>query len=204
MNKNLTFVAAFLCGFAALGISPVMAQDTTGEESEESGPTGLDMGTEVGPEDQIGQLYVLETHGDWEIRCVRTENAENDPCQMNQTLTDGEGNAVSELSMFALPASQAPAVAGALIAVPLMTQLTEDVRITVDGGGERRYRFTVCDQEGCYARVGFRSEEIDSFKRGASATLTIVPAIAPDQKVVLDLSLTGFTAAYSALPVPAE
>jgi invasion protein IalB len=34
------------------------------------------------------------------------------------------------------------------------------------------------------------------FKRGNAALITIVPALAQDQKVELTLSLTGFTSAY--------
>ncbi len=52
---------------------------------------------------------------------------------------------------------------------------------------------------GCIARVGFTQAEIDGFKKGAKATLTIVPVAAPDQKVALDISLKGFTAGFDAV-----
>lgn len=198
----------FAALFATVLLAPVLpatAQDTpettepTEETTESGAEIGLDMGTDTEAENQLGQLYLKETHGDWEIRCVRTETPEQDPCQMNQTLTDSEGNAVSEISLFPLPEAQAPAVAGATVAVPLMTLLTEDVRIAVDGGSERRYKFTWCDAQGCYARIGFRAEEVSAFRAGAGATVTIVPVAAPDQQVVLPLSLVGFTAAFESL-----
>ncbi|MEO0866789.1 MAG: invasion associated locus B family protein, partial [Pseudomonadota bacterium] len=53
-----------------------------------------------------------------------------------------------------------------------------------------------CNAIGCYARIGLVQEEVNSFRRGNQATVTIVPALAPDQKVDLTLSLTGFTAAF--------
>jgi invasion protein IalB len=38
--------------------------------------------------------------------------------------------------------------------------------------------------------------DVTAFKRGKEATITIVPALAPDQTVDLALSLSGFTAGY--------
>ena len=43
------------------------------------------------------------------------------------------------------------------------------------------------------------ADEVAGFKKGAKATMTIVPAAAPDQKVALDISLKGFTAGYDAV-----
>ena len=37
------------------------------------------------------------------------------------------------------------------------------------------------------------------FKKGANATMTIVPFVAPDQKVELKVSLKGFTAGLDAV-----
>ena len=49
-------------------------------------------------------------------------------------------------------------------------------------------------------KVGFvPGPYIDGFKKGAKATMTIVPVAAPDQKVNLDISLKGFTAGYDAV-----
>ncbi|MBC7180037.1 MAG: invasion associated locus B family protein, partial [Roseovarius sp.] len=39
-------------------------------------------------------------------------------------------------------------------------------------------------------------QDIDTMKRGVKVTIEIVPAQAPDQKVKIDASLKGFTAAY--------
>jgi invasion protein IalB len=50
-------------------------------------------------------------------------------------------------------------------------------------------------------RLGLTKEDVASFKRGKSAVITIVPALAPDQKVELELSLEGFTASYKEVSV---
>lgn len=145
----------------------------------------------------VGSTYTEETFGDWQQRCVRTEDG-NDPCQLYQLLRDEQGNAVAEISMFALPEGQ-EAAAGATIITPLETLLTRQITLAIDSGAAKRYPFDFCAQQGCFARVGFTDADVQAFKRGATATVTIVPAAAPDQEIALDVSLSGFTAGYDAV-----
>lgn len=140
---------------------------------------------------EIGQPYFKEEFTDWALRCVKSE-AESDPCQLYQLLRDADGNAVAEISMFPLP-DGSRAAAGATIVVPLETLLTQQLTLTVDGTNARRYPFTFCNLAGCVARIGFTDDEVAQFKRGASATLRMVPAAAPDEEVLLNISLSGFT-----------
>ena len=44
--------------------------------------------------------------------------------------------------------------------------------------------------------MGFTEAEVQQFKNGNAAELSIVPAAAPDQRVTLGISLTGFTAGF--------
>lgn len=160
----------------------------------------LDMGTEVAdanaPDPKaVGSPYIREEFGDWALRCLYAEEGEDDPCQLYQLLNDTDGNAVAEISMFPLP-SGGRAAAGATIVVPLETLLTEQLQISVDGAAPRRYPFTFCNRAGCVSRVGFTTEEINLFKRGSKATMRMVPAAAPEEEVVLNISLSGFTAGY--------
>ena len=174
---------------AATGLS---AQETTTPPTADVA-TELDMGTAIADPNAVGTPYIRDTFGDWSLRCLRAEAGQNDPCQLYQLLNDADGNSVAEISVFPLPAG-GRAAAGATIVAPLETLLTEQLQIAVDGSAARRYPFTFCNQAGCVARVGFTQEEVDQFKRGNKATLRMVPAAAPDQEVVLDVSLTGFTA----------
>ena len=56
-------------------------------------------------------------------------------------------------------------------------------------------------------RDSFTAEELAQFKKGANAILTIVPVVAPTEKVTLTLSLKGFTSGFDAvtatMPKPA-
>ena len=166
--------------------------DNTGEDKD----IGLSMGEENAP--QIPQPYVREEHGDWKMQCFPVEEGD-EPCQLYQLLKDELGTDVAEVAMFRLP-SGGQAVAGATVTVPLETLLTAQLTIAVDGGKGKRYPFSFCSPVGCYARIGFTAQDIATFKKGASATVTLVPAPAPDQKVELKMSLKGFTAGYNAAP----
>ncbi|MDD9709156.1 invasion associated locus B family protein [Seohaeicola sp. SP36] len=204
MNHFLTRISIV----AALAVAgPAFAQDTTTTpQTETPAPApadpGLAMGETVADGPQAGQTYVREVSGDWSVECLKVEEGE-EPCQIFQTLTDGEGNQVANMRIFKLPAG-GQAEAGALVAVPLETLLTAQLTITVDGTQPKRYPFSVCDRQGCYARIGLTAEDIASYKRGASATVTLVPFVAPDERVEVKLSLSGFTAGYEKVTVPTE
>lgn len=193
-----------LIAFAAALLMPigVMAQstDTTTEESTDAPSVGsaiedqLSLGEDASAP-QIGQTYTKETNGAWELRCIKGEEGAEEPCQMYQLMKDSEGTPVAEISIFRLPEG-GRAVAGATIIVPLETSLPQQLTMQVDGGQARRYPYAFCNPIGCYSRVGLVADEVAQFRRGANATLTIVPALAPDQKVELNMSLSGFTASF--------
>lgn len=207
LSKSLA-VALLLASSVATG---VWAQDATTPPATEGTPTedaapapaadapidsGLSMGTEV-TNDGVGSSYVEASFDAWEQRCIRTEDGA-DPCQLYQLLRDSDNNAVAEFSMFNLPAGN-QAAAGATVIVPLETLLTENLVMAIDGSAPKIYPFTFCSTIGCISRIGFTAAEVEQFKKGAKAVLTIVPVVAPDQKVSVDLSLKGFTAAYTAV-----
>lgn len=179
--------------------SPIAAQDTATQPSQGAQTTPLDLGEPVNAGPRLGDRYAKEKFGDWDLACVKTNN-ETDPCSMLQVLVDSQNNPTAEVSIFRLENS-GQAIAGGTIVVPLETLLTAQVTLSVDGGSGKRYNFSFCNALGCVAQVGFTQEDIDAFKRGNEAILSIVPAPAPDQRVNLRMSLSGFTAAYDAVDV---
>ena len=159
----------------------------------------LSLGEDADKDPELGKPYTKKEIGSWEMRCIKTEE-EVDPCQMYQLLADGEGAPVAEVSLFRLP-DGGQAKAGATVVVPLETALPAQLTLSVDGGKARRYPYAFCNPVGCYVRMGLTDAAIGAFKRGKQAVLTIVPALAPDQKVNLTLSLDGFTAGYDEVSV---
>lgn len=173
---------------------------TAADADDATGGVALDTGTEVAPEEP--GIYVKETFGDWSMRCFRNENGE-DPCQLYQLLREDGGNPVAEFSVFRIE-GQAPAVAGATAIVPLVTLLSEELKMSVDNGNAKSYPYRVCTESGCVAQMGFTAEDIAAFKKGKDAQIVIVPAQAPDQQVKIKVSLMGFTAGYEAIGALSE
>ena len=145
----------------------------------------------------VGQAYKKEDFGAWTLRCVRTEEGV-DPCQLFQLLLGPDGSPVAEFTMINLQPSE-NIVAGANVVTPLETLLTSQLIIKVGDKMNQTYPFSFCVEIGCVARVGFSSTDLENYKKGNSAVITIVPANAPDSPQNLTLSLKGFTDGYTAL-----
>lgn len=186
-----------------LAATPLTVAAQSGEaeapaaEAPEADDT-LSTGTPLAPDGEaVGSAYLAEEHGDWQLRCIRAAEGE-DPCQLYQLLTDQSGASVAEITVFVLPEGQ-PAVAGATVIVPLETLLIRQLTLSIDGGAARQYPFTFCTQQGCFSRIGLTEDDLAAFRRGNAAQIQIVPAAAPNQKVNVTASLSGFTAAYNGL-----
>lgn len=201
--QHLLKLTALAFGLTAASLAWAQNETSEAAPTEEapaadSDPNGLSLG-QVEGEPQVGQTYIREEYGDWELRCVRSEGeAASDPCQLYQLLRDGDGNSVAEFNVFPLP-DGGQAAAGANVITPLETLLTANLRLGIDGGQSKVYPYSFCSRIGCFARIGLTSAELDLFRKGASAQVTIVPAASPDETVELTLSLSGFTAGYNAL-----
>jgi invasion protein IalB len=193
----LPAVAMALAGPAAAQTSEAPAPADAAEPAAPLPGGDLALGEAVSGTAGIGEPYIGAEFTDWVLRCVRTESG-NDPCQLYQLLMDQQGNSVAEISLFPLPEGQ-QAAAGVTIITPLETLLTEQVTMRIDEGQAKRYPFTFCSAVGCVSRIGLLPEEVDAFRRGNRAQIRIVPAAAPDQEVLLAVSLSGFTAGFQAL-----
>ncbi len=158
----------------------------------------LSLGEEVEtpPEErQFGDVYLKEENKDWQVQCIHVPEGQTEPCQIFQLLRGQDGNPVAEFTMFRLKPG-GPAIAGANVIVPLETALEAQLTIAVDGAPAKRYPYSFCTKVGCFARIGLTQEDIAIYKRGAVATITIVPFVAQNQPETLTLSLKGFTASF--------
>ncbi|MGI1661781.1 invasion associated locus B family protein [Palleronia sp. KMU-117] len=189
--RTVTLALALSATAFAAGAQEAAPEPTEGQAAG----SDLSMGSTAEP--AVGQLYVAGEFGDWDLRCVKSEEG-NDPCQLYQLLVDAEGNSVAEVSLFNIP-DGGPAVAGATIITPLETLLTEQLRLGIDAAETKQYPFSFCSQVGCFSRIGLTEAEVEALRRGVEATVTIVPAAAPGQRVELKMSLAGFTAGFQAV-----
>lgn len=195
-HKLIPAIIAFLV------VSPVtFAQETaTVEETETSNSTEFKTAEELvqASKPAIGEGYLREKYGEWELRCIKAEVMKDEECRVFNFLVDQDGNTIAQLDMQFL-STGGKAVAGVDIATPLGSLLTAQVVLKIDAGKAKRYPYTWCDQQGCYARFGMTQEEIEAMKRGAKANVIISSVAAPDQPLSMDLSLSGFTAVWNAI-----
>jgi invasion protein IalB len=144
------------------------------------------------------RLTVRATHGEWQVRCAPDDSE----CFMYQLAQDERDNPVAELNLVKLDDST-PAAAGFNVLTPLGTLLPPGLVVQIDGSEQRQYPFSWCDPAGCFARFAVDEATVEAMKRGSVATLTLFSVQAPGEPVVLEVSLSGFTAAFDSLdPIP--
>lgn len=182
--------------FSACAVAVATLALTSGAALAQAADTDLPLGEVVEDEPKAGETYVKGEFGDWALRCVVIPNAD-DRCQLYQLLFDTEENPIAEFTLLRLPEGT-EAAAGATVIVPLETSLADQLTIKVDDDQAKRYPFAFCNQVGCFARLGLTADDIEKYKQGNKAVLSIVPVAAPDQRVVVEMSLTGFTAGFEA------
>jgi invasion protein IalB len=196
--KTLTLLLAL--GLAA----PLAAQEATDATGTEAAADTAEATSEqpvspaVANEPAADEPYVKESFGDWQLRCVKVEDGP-EPCQLYQLLEDkATGNPIMEMTLLALPEG-GDAVAGATVIVPLETLLTQKLNVTIDNGKTKRFDFTFCAEVGCVARMGLTEDDLNAFRKGNIATLTVVPVADASRTVDVELSLSGFTAGFEAV-----
>ena len=179
------------------------AADATPPAGDAAAASDLSMGASTTPglptqaDAAVGKTYLAASFDKWDQRCVKKADG-SDPCQLYQLLKDSDGNDVAEISIFSLP-DGSKAAAGATFMAPLETLLTAALKISIDAKAPKVYPFSFCTRVGCVSRLGFTADEVAALKKGVKATLSIVPAAAPDKVVELELTLKGFTAGYEAV-----
>ncbi len=197
--SSLALATSAMAQTATTTEAPAEAPATTATEAAPAAPGAApEQGLSMGQEANAGpQTYVKQEFESWQLTCVKVTDGK-EPCQLYQLLKDQKGTATAEISMVSLPEG-GQAAAGATIITPLETLLPANITLQIDTAKPKSYPFTFCSAIGCVSRVGFTKAEIDALKKGAKATMIIVPAAAPKQTVVLDISLKGFTAGFDAV-----
>ena len=181
----MNFLTSSLLLVALVVAVPSMASDTITLDTEF--PLNPAQENNKGP-------YVRETHGIWEVRCVKIDEKEN--CTLYQLLKDKNNISVAEINIEILPEGN-QAAAGITVITPLGTLLTAQLGWSIDANRVRKYSFSWCEQSGCVARFGLTNEDVLSMKKGASGKVSVVSISNPEELFELTLSLNGFTAAWN-------
>lgn len=136
----------------------------------------------------------IARHGDWEIRC----GEDGTGCRMVQLALDADGSSVVSITMQVLPEGSS-AQLGVVMVSPLLTLLPRGISVSVDNGVPAAYPFSWCDRQGCFARFGLTTAQVDAFKAGTSANINIFAVTDAENPVQSSISLAGFTDAVADL-----
>ena len=141
----------------------------------------------------------MKVFQDWELRC----EADADQCFMYQMVRNAAENPVAEIRIVDIE-PRGEAIAGATVVTPLGTLLDAGLVLQIDDNEARQYPFNWCTRAGCFARFGFTEAEVAAMKAGNTVKMRLLSVSAPDQPVLLEVSLSGFTAAYNEMSQPQE
>lgn len=205
-RTSAAFIAALFTLAGSAGIATAQTATETPAPAAEAPATAAEAPAAATPaaetpaapaEPQLGQPYARETHGDWTLRCMKTESGA-DPCELYQLLKDAEDSPVAEASVIPMSGGKVEAVI--TFVAPLETDLSLGLGLQVDAGEDARYPFMLCARVGCISRIGLEAAQLDPLKRGKAATVSVLPFGVPKEEMVkLPLSLSGFTAGMNAL-----
>lgn len=136
-----------------------------------------------------------QTFNDWKVRCERAPNG-GERCYMFQVLVRSESR--DPILHIAIGRSQPGAQPVALLTLPLGVILPPGVTVQVDGGVSKKVPWEICARAGCRAAVPVDQSLLQAMRAGSRA---MVGFVGPDRNEhELPVSLSGFTAAFNALP----
>ena len=105
----------------------------------------------------ISDYYAKGSFGDWTLRCLKTEQAQ-DPCQLFQLMHTPDGSPVAEYNLNPIQ-SDGLVIAGANVITPLETLLTQQLTIQVDDENAKIYipSHSVCKWAAWRASVSLKT-----------------------------------------------
>ena len=143
------------------------------------------------------ETTVVETHGDWEVRCTPDKSR----CTMQQAFSSSDGRPLALMSLARLQGRATPdgvAIPAQMeVRVPLGVLLTEGLSIQIDSKKKEVAPYSFCTQGGCRVLTPLPESFIAVLKAGASAKLEFKSIDGKTQTATI--SLTGFTKAFNTL-----
>ncbi|MGD1933355.1 MAG: invasion associated locus B family protein [Candidatus Phaeomarinobacter sp.] len=138
------------------------------------------------------QPTVVEQHGMWVFECTPTNGSEF--CTMQQVLS----NADTQEVLLHVTIAYHPRSADLLMVsrTPLGVELPLGIGMQVDEGQQMAAPYTNCTEAGCRATAPLSPELVNMLKNGNTMKISFGYR---GQRIDAPVSLTGFTAAYSAI-----
>ncbi|MFT6774746.1 MAG: invasion protein IalB [Paracoccaceae bacterium] len=155
-------------------------------------PLAASAQTAAAPDENVTRTAM----GAWTLICAKTATT----CIMEQVAKGPDGADLVKMQLARIaPQESTEGSVDTLFTViaPLGVLLRAGVAIQVDGGKEIRGPFEACLRGGCVLQTGIPATMVAEMKKGVIAKVTVVAP--PNKSLTADISLSGFTAAFSAL-----
>lgn len=147
---------------------------------------------------------IISTHGDWKVQCeagaAQASTGDAAPakqCGMVQTARSEKNDKVSLTLVMVKGKQNGKVVTMMRVVAPIGVFLPTGVALEVDGGAIGRVPFTRCLPQVCIAFAEASPQTLDKMRKGTSANFIIYEA--PGLGMPMKISLSGFSAAFSAL-----
>ncbi len=132
---------------------------------------------------------------DWQKICNETTNI----CSIFSFGFDSEGNKKARVSLSLYGSADSKKVAEMTILSPLYSYLPHGLLIAVQNNEPVRHEFALCAKEGCLNFIPLQKEEVEMLKEEWNLMLAYKDYRNLNEKIILDVSLVGFTKAYDSL-----
>lgn len=147
----------------------------------------------------VAPSRVVETYSDWVVQCIATdEDTASRVCEITQELRE-QKSGQRILAAFLRPVIEGNKDSASLTVIaPFGLQLSAGLRLSITEDVPLfNMGFQTCLPAGCIAIKDIGSEQVEALKAGKMAVVSVVDM--GGQNININLSLTGFTAAWKRL-----
>ena len=136
--------------------------------------------------------------GDWLLRCEARGEGQGELCYLHQTLNYSKDNVSGILLDIKVGALGEGKELYAIVMLPLGLQLQSGAIIKADDGEYSPLIIQTCTNEGCRSVSPVSEALLWAFRQGKVLKVGFIP-FGSAKTMVVEASLTGFTAAYKAM-----
>ena len=136
--------------------------------------------------------------GDWFVRCEARGEGQGELCYLHQTINYSKGDVSGMLLDIKIGALGEGKELYTIIMLPLGLSLPSGAIMQVDNGESTPLTIQTCTNDGCRSVAPVSDDLLWGFREGELLKVGFVP-FGGTKTAVVEVSLTGFTAAYKAL-----
>jgi invasion protein IalB len=198
---RLAVALAFTALTGLVFVNPVHAQEQAPANNNFGPRLKPAQGGAAGAGQQPPAPTVLSTHGDWKVQCEASpESGGAQQCGMVQT-AHSEKEPKAELTLIIVKQKEKDKIVPAMrVLAPLGVFLPTGIALEIDGAAVGRVPYARCTRRVCYAMATASGDMLDKMRKGTAANFIIYQG--PGLGVPMKISLSGFSAAFSALQDP--